>query len=94
MSDILKTIVEHKKQQIVQAEAQIPLRQVRERARSLAHARSLAEALYPASGKKVNVIAEIKRASPSKGVIHGDLEADTYARYYQQGQAAALSVLR
>jgi indole-3-glycerol phosphate synthase len=93
MSDILKTIVEHKKQQIAQAEAQVPLPQMRERTRVLAPARSLAGALYPASAKKVNVIAEIKRASPSKGLIRADLEADAYARYYQQGQAAALSVL-
>lgn len=60
------------------------------RAAEVAEPRSLAAAL---AGERVAVIAEIKRASPSKGVISEALNAASQASAYEQGGAAAISVL-
>jgi indole-3-glycerol phosphate synthase len=67
-----------------------PLEALRERAGQAPHGPSLHEAL---SGDGVAVIAEIKRASPSKGPLAPDLVAPVQARDYADGGAAAISVL-
>jgi indole-3-glycerol phosphate synthase len=61
------------------------------RARSSGPTRDFAGAL--AGGEEVAVIAEVKRASPSKGMLAPDLDATRIAREYQAGGAAGLSVL-
>jgi indole-3-glycerol phosphate synthase len=63
------------------------------RARSCPPARGFAAALRSPGPGEVGVIAEVKRASPSKGVLAPDLDAARTAAAYQAGGAAALSVL-
>jgi indole-3-glycerol phosphate synthase len=73
------------------AEAVAPLvREFAARVADLPPARSLSEALW---GPTVAVIAEVKRASPSKGLLAPGLEAAPQARRYGAGGAAAISVL-
>lgn len=67
------------------------VRQWQESARRCPPARSLAEALR--CGPKPRIIAEFKRASPSKGVLNAHLDPQSQARAYQQGGASAISVL-
>lgn len=62
-----------------------------DQARQCAEARGFSAALAGTDG--VAVIAEIKRASPSRGPLAPDLDAATMARHYQAGGASALSVL-
>jgi indole-3-glycerol phosphate synthase len=86
LPDILATIVEQKKLDLAVRDAS-----VEERAeRSVSQRRDFLAALR---GRRPAVIAEIKKASPSKGVLASEFDAASIARLYQQGGAAALSVL-
>ncbi|MGB5984501.1 MAG: indole-3-glycerol phosphate synthase TrpC, partial [Desulfobacterales bacterium] len=73
------------------AQARIPLAQIQARAAASRKSRSFQGRLAAKDG--LHIIAEIKRASPSKGVIRPDLDPAAQARAYAAGGAAALSVL-
>ena len=62
-------------------------------ARALSSTRGFGERLVQGSSDNLCVIAEIKRKSPSKGVLHADLDAAHIASLYEQGGASCLSVL-
>ena len=87
---ILNTIVAQKKKEVAAAQARQPLEALKVAAARRQSYRSLKGAL---SAPGVHIIAEIKRASPSKGAIRPDLDAEIQARAYAAGGAAALSVL-
>jgi indole-3-glycerol phosphate synthase len=89
--NILNEIVESKKKEVREAEQRIPLREIRARAAAAPPGRSFFRAMT--AGETPRIIAEIKRASPSKGLICPDLQAGDQASAYEQGGAAALSVL-
>jgi indole-3-glycerol phosphate synthase len=91
--DILDKIVERKREEITAAQNDIPEDRLREQAEQRRNRRSLYQALKNPGPFGVNIISEIKRASPSKGLIRKDLDPVTYARAYEKGGAAALSVL-
>jgi indole-3-glycerol phosphate synthase len=86
LPDILATIVEQKKLDLAVREPDIEARA----GRSLAHRRDFLAAL---ANRHPAVIAEIKKASPSKGLLAPAFDAAAIARLYLQGGAAALSVL-
>ncbi len=86
LPDILATIVEQKKLDLAVREPD-----VEERAeRSIGQRRDFLAGL---TARHLAVIAEIKKASPSKGVLSADFDPAAIARLYEQGGAAALSVL-
>jgi indole-3-glycerol phosphate synthase len=84
--DILAQIVEEKKQELAQRVDGIE----RRAEESMAGRRDFARALI---SRQPSVIAEMKQASPSKGVLAQDFDPSALAQAYQQGGAAALSVL-
>ncbi len=91
--DILDRIVQSKQAEVAAAAAALPESQLRARAAGRSDIRPFFEALAESPSGSPNIIAEIKRASPSKGVICADLDAAAQARAYAAGGAAALSVL-
>jgi len=94
MSDILAKIVGVKRQEVAAALAQKPLAAVRAEAEAAAPARDFVGAMRAkiAAGRPA-VIAEIKKASPSKGVIRADFDPPAIAASYAAAGAACLSVL-
>ncbi|SDY61062.1 indole-3-glycerol phosphate synthase [Lysobacter sp. yr284] len=94
MSDILNKIIARKHEEIQQRTRVRPLEDLRARARAQAPARGFVQAIRDkhAAGQAA-VIAEVKKASPSKGVIRADFRPAEIARSYQAGGAACLSVL-
>lgn len=93
MSDFLSTIIEQKKREIREAEKLVPERLLQLEAEKPVKRRSLHSRLSSPGSFGMNVIAEIKRASPSKGAIRDNVDPKSYAAMYQRGGAAAISVL-
>lgn len=94
MSDILNKIIATKRQEVAAAQAIKSLAQVEDEAKAHPAPRDFVGAIRNkiASGRPA-VIAEIKKASPSKGVIRSDFQPAEIARSYEQHGAACLSVL-
>ncbi|MEP6940880.1 MAG: indole-3-glycerol phosphate synthase TrpC [Rudaea sp.] len=94
MSDILKTILARKVGEIRERSARVPLRELSARADQAPAVRGFVDALEARiAGGDAGVIAEIKKASPSKGVMRADFHPADIARSYAVGGAACLSVL-
>jgi indole-3-glycerol phosphate synthase len=93
-ADILERILARKREEIADRRVRAPLADVRARAADAAPTRGFVAAIERrlAAGEPA-VIAEIKKASPSKGVIRADFDPPAIARSYEIGGAACLSVL-
>jgi len=94
VSDILRRILDTKRREIDAARAAVPLAEMERRARAAPPPRDFVGALRAqiAAGR-AGVIAEAKRASPSKGLLRAHYDPAAIAQSYEQGGAACLSVL-
>ncbi len=94
MNDFLVEIIGLKKKRLEFAKSKISLEEIKNKAftvRENSESHRLQKALT--QNDRINIIAEIKRASPSKGVINDKIDVAETARNYEKGGACAISVL-
>ena len=94
MSDVLARICADKRDHIARRKAAIPAATLERQARATPQPRGFIRALRAAADSgHYGLIAEIKKASPSKGLIRADFDPPALARAYMKGGATCLSVL-
>jgi indole-3-glycerol phosphate synthase len=91
MSTLLEEIVASKRRELADAKCRLPEPELRRRLADAPPVRDFAAALGPSGGTRL--IAEVKRASPSAGVLRAEADPVAVASIYQQHGASAISVL-
>jgi indole-3-glycerol phosphate synthase len=94
MNDILQRILARKREEVTERKRRVPLAELRAREVGASPTRGFAQALrVRVDAGQAAVIAELKKASPSKGLIRAEFDPAAIARSYASGGAACLSVL-
>ena len=93
MSDVLKTIIADKTIEVTELKASPDSHSLAAKAADMPPARGFANALRKSSAQGYGLIAEFKRASPSRGLINPDADPANIAQSYEAGGATCLSVL-
>ncbi len=93
MANILDKIIADKKAEVELRKSQVSLEQLKEQIRPLPKCRNFYKAVTKTNSRGINVIAEVKKASPSAGLIREDFDPVAIARTYKKCGADAISVL-
>jgi len=93
VADILARILDWKRQEVASAKRALTLAELRQRVTVLPPTRSLPQALQAQPDHRPRIIAEVKKASPSAGLIRADFDPVAIASIYARHGAAAISVL-
>ncbi len=93
MTNILKEIIDHKRSEVEQQKKLIAVEQLKERIKDLPKCRNFHQAVVKQNPRGINVVAEVKKASPSAGLIRKDFNAVQIAKTYESCGADAISVL-
>ena len=90
---VLDQIKAYKLEEVAADKARVPYSDVEAAAKEAGPTRGFADRLIQASKSGYGLIAEVKKASPSKGLIRADFDPATLAKAYENGGATCLSVL-
>jgi len=93
LANILDEILADKKAEVEHRKSQVSLEQLKEQILSMRRCRNLYKAVTKPNSRGINVIAEVKKASPSAGVIREDFDPVVIAKTYEKCGADAISVL-
>ena len=93
MADILDKILADKRAEVVSRQSQTNLEKLKQQVRSMPRCRNFYKAVTKPSSRGINVIAEVKKASPSAGLIRENFNPVTIAQTYEKCGADAISVL-
>ena len=93
MSTILDQIIQTKREELAQRQHTIPLERLKETITTLGRPRNFFHAVTQTPARAMNVIAEVKKSSPSAGVIRSEFDPVAIAKSYADAGANALSVL-
>ncbi len=93
MESLLAKIVERKRKDLAQVKANLPLRELMAGIRDVEPPRDFFKAVSSIESRHINLIAEIKKKSPVKGVLIEDLKVDDLAKRYEDAGASAISVI-
>jgi len=91
--NVLDKIKAYKLEDVAARKAAVPIAEVEARAREASPVRGFADRLLEATREGYGLIAEVKKASPSKGLIRADFDPPVLAKAYEEGGATCLSVL-
>jgi indole-3-glycerol phosphate synthase len=90
---ILDEIVSKKRQRVNDSKARTSIKELRRRIEDVEKLGDFRSAIKRAVGEKIKLVAEIKRASPSKGIIRKDFDHLSIARIYEEKAVNAVSIL-
>ena len=90
---ILDTIIAHKRKELAIEQAQVPLAKLEDQISNLPPTRDFRDAIADRDRDAVKLIAEVKKKSPSKGIIREDFHPVSIAETYVENGAAAISIL-
>ncbi len=93
MENVLATIIDEKHNEVRALAAAASFAALDQAAKAASPVRGFAAALARDSAKGYGLIAELKKASPSKGLIRADFDPASLAKAYEDGGASCLSVL-
>src|ERR1051326_4437456 len=93
MSTVLEQILQSKRQEVAERKGRVPLADLKETITTLGRPRNFFHKVTTPTRKTLNLIAEVKKASPSAGVIREDFDPVKIAQTYAEAGADALTVL-
>jgi len=93
LANILDNIIADKRIEVAERKSKISLEELKEQTRYLPRCRNFYNAVTKPNPRRINVIAEVKKASPSAGIIRPDFDPVAIAETYEKCGADAISVL-
>lgn len=93
MGSVLDRIIDAKRAEVARRKTEVPIEELQSRVLTVDRPRNFYSAVTKQPNRKINLIAELKKASPSAGLIRPDFDVPTLAKVYADAGVDAISVL-